>query len=69
MIGHVVMDNGLFAHWWTGIAGNFTARPITETGIDQPFLITCAVLAAALIIVLFAVWRLSRIKVSTSLAA
>ena len=57
MIGHVVMDIGLFAYWWTGIAGNFTARTITETGVDQPFLITCAVLAVTLIIVLLAVWR------------
>jgi hypothetical protein len=32
------MDIGLFAYWWTGIAGDFTARPITETGVDQPFL-------------------------------
>ena len=69
MIGHVVMDIGLFAYWWTGIAGNFTARPITETGIDQPFVITCAVLAVALTIVLFAVWRLRRIQVSTTLVA
>src|ERR1700719_4190870 len=69
MIAHVVMDIGLFAYWWTGIAGNFTARPITETGIDQPFVITCAVLAVALTIVLFAVWRLRRIQVSTTLVA
>jgi membrane protease YdiL (CAAX protease family) len=60
MIGHVVMDIGLFAYWWTGIAGNFTARPITETGVDQPFLIACAVLAAILIIVLLTAWRLRR---------
>jgi membrane protease YdiL (CAAX protease family) len=68
MIGHVVMDIGLFAYWWTGIAGNFTARPISETGLDQPFLITCAVVAIALLIVLLAVWRLRRIGVSTAVA-
>jgi membrane protease YdiL (CAAX protease family) len=63
MIGHVVMDIGLFAYWWTGIAGNFTARPIMETGVDEPFLITCVVLAAALFMVLLAIWRLRQIKV------
>jgi membrane protease YdiL (CAAX protease family) len=68
MIGHVVMDIGLFAYWWTGIAGDFSARPISETGVDQPFLITCAVLAITLIIVLFAAWRLRRIRVSTTAA-
>jgi membrane protease YdiL (CAAX protease family) len=58
MIGHTVMDIGLFSYWWTGIAGDFTARPISETGVDQPFLITCAALTTALLIVLLAIWRL-----------
>ena len=58
MIGHVVMDIGLFGYWWTGIAGNFTARPISETGVDQPFLIACAVLATSLVIVLLAISKL-----------
>ena len=68
-VGHIVMDIGLFAYWWTGIAGTFTARPITETGVDQAFLITCAVLAATLIIVLLAAWRLRQIRVSTTALA
>jgi membrane protease YdiL (CAAX protease family) len=62
MIGHIVMDIGLFAYWWTGIAGEFTARPILETGVDQPFLVTCAALATTLFVVLLAVWRLWRMK-------
>ena len=55
------MDIGLFAYWWTGMAGDFTARPITETGVDQPFLITCAVLAMTLGTVVFAARRLRRL--------
>jgi membrane protease YdiL (CAAX protease family) len=58
MIGHVVMDIGLFAYWWTGIAGDFTARPITETGVDQPFLIACASLATTFVVVVLAIRRL-----------
>ena len=58
MIGHVVMDIGLFGYWWTGIAGSFTARPISETGVDQSFLIACAVLATSLVIVLLAISKL-----------
>jgi membrane protease YdiL (CAAX protease family) len=69
MIGHIAMDIGLFAYWWTGIAGTFSARPITETGVDRPFLITCVVLTATLIIVLLAAWRLRKIRVSTSITA
>jgi membrane protease YdiL (CAAX protease family) len=60
MIGHAVMDIGLFAYWWTGIAGDFTARPITETGVDQPFLIACAAFATSFLIVLLAISRLRR---------
>jgi membrane protease YdiL (CAAX protease family) len=60
-IGHTVMDIGLFGYWWTGIAGDFVARPISETGIDQPFLITCAALTTTLLVVLLAIWQLRRI--------
>jgi hypothetical protein len=60
MIGHLIMDIGLFAYWWTGIAGDFTARPITQTGLDPPFLIACAVFAASLSIVLFSIQKLRR---------
>ena len=52
------MDIGLFAYWWTQIAGVFTARPIFETGVDATFLIACAVFAAALAVTLVAIHRL-----------
>jgi len=55
MIGHVLMDIGLFAYWWTGLVGTFTARPISETGIDRSFLLTCAALAVSLSIVLLTI--------------
>jgi membrane protease YdiL (CAAX protease family) len=65
MIGHVMMDIGLFAYWWTGIAGDFTERPINETGVDRPFLLACTVFAASLLIVLLAISRLRRKGPST----
>jgi hypothetical protein len=52
------MDIGLFAYWWTGIAGDFTARPISETGVDAPFLIASAAFVAALSLALLAIARL-----------
>jgi membrane protease YdiL (CAAX protease family) len=60
IIGHILMDIGLFAYWWTGIAGNFSARPISETGVDRPFLIALAAFAISLGIVLLATVRLRR---------
>ena len=65
MIGHVVMDIGLFAYWWTGIAGTFTARPITETGVDRSFLIASAVFATSLFFVLLAISKLRQKNPST----
>jgi hypothetical protein len=68
MIGHTIMDIGLFAFWWTQIAGVFSARPISETGVDPPFLIACAALTAGLAITLASVWRL-RAQASAPAAA
>lgn len=66
MIGHVLMDIGLFSYWWTGIAGDFTALPISESGVDRFFVITCAALTASLLIVLLAISRTRREVLVTS---
>jgi len=55
MIGHTIMDIGLFGFWWTGLAGNYTARPLSETGFDGPFLAVCAAFALSLAAVLLAI--------------
>ena len=68
MIGHTLMDIGLFAYWWTGIAGDFTAQPIAQTGVDQGFLIACAAFAISLGMVLTAMLKLRRSAVSSSAA-
>lgn len=60
MIGHTIMDIGLFAYWWTQIAGVFGARTVFQTGIDAPFVIAVLVLAFALAATLFAISRLAR---------
>jgi membrane protease YdiL (CAAX protease family) len=60
MVGHTIMDIGLFGYWWTGIAGSFTARPIRETGLDRLFILACGVLAMSLFIVFIGIGRLWR---------
>jgi membrane protease YdiL (CAAX protease family) len=60
MIGHTAMDVGLFAYWWTGIAGTFTARPISESGADRLFVVAGAALTISLSIVLLAIAQLRR---------
>jgi len=58
MIGHTIMDIGLFGYWWTQIAGTFSQRPISETGVDSAFEIECAIAAATLLVTLLAIARL-----------
>jgi hypothetical protein len=61
MIGHTLMDVGLFAFWWTGVAGQFSARTIGQTGVDLGFLLACAAFLVALLVALTAVGRLRRL--------
>lgn len=60
IVGHIIMDIGLFAYWWTGIAGDFTARPISETGVDRFFVGSALAFATSLSAVLFAIRKLGR---------
>lgn len=62
MIGHTVMDIGMFSYWWTGVAGTFSARTIAETGIDQPFIVACVVLGLLLLTALSAIVRLRGLR-------
>jgi membrane protease YdiL (CAAX protease family) len=62
MIGHTILDIGLFGYWWTGIAGEFTLRPIGETGVDRAFVIACVAACAMLMVTLLAIWRLRRLR-------
>jgi membrane protease YdiL (CAAX protease family) len=62
MIGHTIMDIGLFAYWWTQIAGTFSQRSISETGMDQMFYAECGVFAVALLVTLAATMRLYRLR-------
>ena len=60
MIGHTIMDIGLFAYWWTQIAGTFSQEPISVSGPDQAFFIECVAFAIALSVTLLAMAQLSR---------
>ena len=61
ILGHTMMDIGLFAYWWTGIAGTFTALPIGQTGLDRAFFLACVALAGSLALVFLSISRLRAI--------
>jgi len=62
ILGHWFMDIGLFAYWWTQIAGTFSQRPIAETGVDLAACLEALVFAAVLIVLLIAMRRLSKLN-------
>jgi hypothetical protein len=62
MIGHWIMDIGLFAFWWTQIGGTFAQRPIFETGLDLSFYGECGLFAAVVALLLLAISRLARLR-------
>jgi membrane protease YdiL (CAAX protease family) len=61
ILGHWFMDIGLFAYWWTQIAGAFSQRPIAETGVDMAICVELLVFAVVLVMLLIAMNRLSRL--------
>ena len=61
ILGHWTMDIGLFAYWWTQIAGVFREQTIWRTGIDAAFLAAVLVFIAAVAFVLIAAVRLRRL--------
>jgi membrane protease YdiL (CAAX protease family) len=64
MIGHTIMDVGLFAYWWTQIAGTFSQRPIGETGMDVSFIVEIGAFVLALLLTLLATNRLAALRTS-----
>jgi len=59
MIGHTVMDVGLFAYWWTQIAGVFGQKPIFESGFDLAFLLECTGFVLFLSLTLLSIRKLA----------
>ncbi|HEY4113683.1 MAG TPA: type II CAAX endopeptidase family protein [Rhizomicrobium sp.] len=66
MIGHTIMDIGLFAYWWTQIAGTFSQRPIGETGLDASFFVEAGAFVLALLVTLLATNRLAAVRMRSS---
>ncbi len=62
MLGHWSKDIGLFAYWWTQIAGTFQQRPIAVTGLDAAFVVEVIVFAGVLLVLLAAMNRLRELR-------
>lgn len=62
MLGHWIMDIGLFGFWWAQISGTFTQKTIFETGAGESFLVECAAFAVLVSFTLYAIRQLGRIR-------
>lgn len=62
MIGHAMMDVGLFAYWWTQIAGVFAERTISVSGVDAAFAIECAAFVVFLAATLASIHQLKSLR-------
>lgn len=62
IVGHWMMDIGLFTFWWTQVAGTFNQRPIFETGVDDSFVLECFLFVAALSGMLTATFKLLKLR-------
>ncbi|HEX4182299.1 MAG TPA: type II CAAX endopeptidase family protein [Caulobacteraceae bacterium] len=62
MLGHWIMDIGLFAYWWTQVIGTFRQRPIAETGVDTAFWLELGALVAVLALAIVSIRRLAGLR-------
>ena len=69
MLGHWIMDIGLFAYWWAQIAGTFAQKTIAETGADASFWIECVAFAAVLSFTLYAIGQLGHLHRGSPVSA
>jgi hypothetical protein len=60
-LGNLIVVGAVRRYWWTQIAGTFSQRPISETGMDRTFAVECAVVVAALIVTILAIEKLRTI--------
>lgn len=62
MLGHWIMDIGLFGFWWAQVSGTFAQKTIFEAGIDESFVIECVGFVVLLSFTLYAIWQLGRLS-------
>lgn len=62
ILGHWIMDIGLFAYWWAQIAGTFGERTVWQTGWDRPFATECVAFIIVLSVLVTATLQLKKLS-------
>lgn len=62
IIVHTLFDVVNFSYWWSNVAGTFSYKPISVTGVDNHFLITLTVFSISFIGFVLMIRKLTAIR-------
>jgi len=62
IIAHFIMDVFNFSFWWTDLGGQFNKKPMSDTGIDNHFIIWLAVLILSIFLFIILLRRMGKLK-------
>jgi len=62
IIGHTILDIFDYSLWWTKLVGKFNWRTISATGVDEHFIVWCAIFIVATASFFWAIGKLKNVK-------
>jgi len=62
ILGHFIMDVCNFSFWWTDLGGQFSRKPLDQTGIDSHFIIWLMVFVLSAILFIFLLRKISHLR-------
>ena len=62
IIAHFIMDVFNFSFWWTDLGGQFNKKTISDTGIDNHFIIWLAVLVLSVFLFIIILRRMGKLR-------
>jgi membrane protease YdiL (CAAX protease family) len=67
ILSHVAFDLVNFSYWWSDVAGSFERKPIRVTGVDNHFILTLSVVLLSILLFVFAIRTLLKLKARDNL--
>jgi len=61
ILGHFVMDVCNFSFWWTDLGGQFSRKPLHQTGMDSHFIIWLLVFVLSIFLFILLLRKISRL--------
>jgi len=64
IVAHTILDIFNFSYWWSDVLGEFEEKPISETGIDQHFILWTVVFTMSIFLFFWSTGKARNFKVS-----